>query len=207
MRAAVLIAACSLVAPALAHDSWLEKRGGELVMVTGDRYPVGESAAPVRSLPAKGCKAGTCWASLAEHEIVIEDAKVAVYFREIRPPQALADRWAQLREAGVAWKERYTKHARIELGGRAAPPLGLPLEIVPESEAFRVYAHGKPVGGLAVEMVSERSKFGVWQVSDAEGRVAHKPPFAGKWLLRATWLEADGETGWKSRFVTTVVDR
>jgi hypothetical protein len=212
MKAALLLTACcALALPALAHDSWLVPAAGGLQLVTGDRYPVSETAStPAASgcMDAHGRKRAlrlrgsvSCWATLAEHDIVLEDDKVAVYLREIRPPAALQERWAQQREAGLPWRERYSKYARIELAGVPAGPLGLPLEIVTSGGAFAVLAHGQPVAGLAVELVSERSRFGVWTVSDAQGRVNITPPFGGRWLLRATLLEPDGE-GWRSRFVT-----
>jgi hypothetical protein len=229
-KAAALLLAALLAAPlAQAHDSWLAPAAGGLAFTTGNRYPIGESAPAATSVGEAGCAdargrvrrlkpralderslglrgrlagAVVCWATLRPHEITLDDDKVATYLREIRPPEALQARWAQLREAGQPWRERYSKYARIELGSGPGRPLGLPLEIVPEgSGTFRVLAHGKPVAGLSVELVSERSRYGVWQVSDAEGRLRHTLPFAGAWLLRATLLEPDGD-GWVSRFVT-----
>lgn len=160
-----------------------------------------------------------CWATLASHEVTLTPELVEVYLREIRPPETVRAAWADLRERGLPWIEGYRKFARVEWGAaKASPaalralrqPAGLPLEIVVlgdaplragEAAQFQVLAHGKPVTGLAVELVSERSPLGVWARSDDEGGLQHRLPFGGAWLLRATWLEADGER-WRSRFAT-----
>jgi uncharacterized GH25 family protein len=164
-----------------------------------------------------------CWAELREHAATLTPELVEVYFREIRPPAAVAARWTLLREQGTPWEERYRKFARVESAppGTPAPalrairaPAGLPLEIVVlgdaplragQAAAFQVLAQGTPVAGLAVELRSERSPIGIWSQSDAEGRLRFTPPFGGEWLLRATLLEADtASSSWHSRFVTLV---
>jgi hypothetical protein len=222
--------------------------GGLLQFSTGNRYPLAQSAPPAASIetaactdaagrrhklrprevdgPALGLAAPSklqgplaCWATIAAHEIALEDDKVSLYLREIRPPQPLLDRWSALREAGRGWQERYRKFARIEISGADAEPAalravrapaGLPLEIVVEGDqplrvngpaVFRVLSEGNPVAGLSVELVSERSPFGIWSRSDAQGRLRQLLPFGGRWILRATLLEPAGD-GWESRFVT-----
>lgn len=220
------VAAAALVAAALptaAHDSWLlAAPSGELVMRTGNRYPVGETDMPV---PAPACVRGrgrqqfACWAELKEHEVTLSPELVAVYFREIRPADAVRAAWGEQLERGLPWVERYRKFARIEHGTASATPdalrrmrapAGLPLEIVIEGDApvragatvgLRVLADGRPVAGLSVELVSERSALGIWSRSDPQGRLQHLLPFPGQWLVRATWVEPDGQR-WRSRFVT-----
>jgi hypothetical protein len=160
-----------------------------------------------------------CWIVLTEHDIVLDPTLVQVYLKEIKPPPSVVADWDEMRRAGREWKERYTKNARIEIdGGTDDPaalralrqPVGLPLEIViagdrplraGERAKFQVLAHGKPVAGLAVELLGERSSFGVWGRTDPAGSLQQVLPFPGKWLLRATLLERDGQQ-WKSRFVT-----
>jgi hypothetical protein len=162
-----------------------------------------------------------CWIALQPVDVTLTPQLVAVYLREIQPPGAVARAWAAQQADGLAWVERYRKFARVEHGvANASPsvlrelraPLGLPLEIVVEGDAplragevarFRVLSDGQPVAGLSVELVSERSRFGVWARSDAQGVLQHRLPFEGAWLLRATLLEGDVEPGhWRSRFAT-----
>jgi hypothetical protein len=160
-----------------------------------------------------------CWVVLTEHEIALDPTLVQVYLNEIKPPPSVIAAWDEMRRAGREWKERYTKNARIEVdGGTDDPgalralrqPVGLPLEIViagdrplraGERANFQVLAHGKPVAGLAVELLGERSGFGVWGRTDPAGSLQQVLPFPGKWLLRATLLEREGRQ-WRSRFVT-----
>lgn len=250
--AAVALAACSL--PAAAHDSWLadapgaRSAGTTLVLGTGNRYPLAETAPPAEAVAGAGCVdargrrhalraagwrstalllrspakgAAGCWAELTAHDITLAPALVDVYFREIRPPETVRAAWAAQAEQGLPWQERYRKFARIEQGSATVSaaqrrairaPLGLPLEIVVLGDAalrtgqpatFQVLLDGQPLAGLAVELVSERSPLGVWAQSDAKGEVRHVLPFAGSWLLRATWVApAEAPGAWRSRFVT-----
>lgn len=164
-----------------------------------------------------------CWAELRELEVTLTPELVATYFTEIRPADAVRARWDAQREAGVPWVERYRKFARVELAGKEASPavlrrlrapVGMPLEIVIDGDAvirtqatagFQLLASGVPVTGQWVELVSERSRFGVWARTDAQGRITQKLPFPGQWLVRATIVDADGE-GWRSRFATTAFE-
>jgi hypothetical protein len=222
----------------------------ELHMATGERYPLASSAPAATSLAQAGCVDGrgrtlrlrpgreqataltlqatrrgsgplACWVELAAHDITLEPTLVAVYLREIQPPDAVRQAWAAQQEHGLPWQERYRKFARIEVSGaqhtpqqlRAIrAPRGQDLEIVVLGDTvlrsgqparFQVLSRGVPVPGLAVELVSERSAIGVWGRSDAEGQLGHILPFAGAWLLRATLLERGARQGeWQSRFVT-----
>ena len=204
--AAWLLAAVLL--PAAAHDSWLAPGpGGDLAFTTGNRYPRGESSVPV----AARCIGGSCWMETPTFEVALTPALVAVYFKDIRPDDAVRAAWAAQLERGGAWQERYAKFARIERGDAASSrPVGAELEIVAEGDGplragqdarFRVLSKGQPVAGLSVELVSERSALGVWSRSDAEGRVQWRLPFGGAWLVRAVRLQPEGER-WRSRFAT-----
>lgn len=160
-----------------------------------------------------------CWAALRSREATLTAKLVKIYLNDIQSPETVRAAWAEQRARGVPWVESYRKFARIEWGtAKASPqalralrqPAGLPLEIVVQGDAplragelaqFQVLSDGEPVAGLAVELVSERNKLGVWSRSDSEGRVQHRLPFAGAWLLRGVWLEPEGDR-WRSRFVT-----
>lgn len=175
-------------------------------------------------LRTRAAPALACWAELSPHEIELPPSLVQVYFREIQPPEAVQLAWAAQRESGVPWQERYRKSARIEItrGGESAAqlralrqPRGLALEAVIAGDepvragqpvTFQVLAEGRPVSGLALQLVSGRSALGLWRRTDADGRLQHTIPFAGTWALRGTLLEADGPDRWQSRFVTLVFD-
>lgn len=171
---------------------------------------------PFRAQP----RAIACWAELREFDIELPPALVEVYMRDVRPPGAVRARWQALHADGVPWRERYRKFMRIENAPPGcAPdvlrairrPLGLDMEIVPVGDAplragnaarFAVLSQGKPVPGLAVELVGARASTGVWSRSGDDGQVQWTLPFAGRWLVRAIALEADGDSAWRSRFVT-----
>lgn len=175
---------------------------------------------------AGGQAALACWVELGALDIELEPRLVQVYFDEIRAPQPVRTAWARMHERGVRWQERYRKFARIELAGGPAPaaalaaarqPVGLDLEIVllggepvraGEALAFQVLRDGQPLAGFPVELVSDRSPVGIWRTTDAQGRLQHRLPFAGQWLLRGTdlRLSATRRDTWESRFVTLVVE-
>ena len=161
----------------------------------------------------------SCWLELAAVEIEIEPRLVAVYFAEIRASAANRQAWAALQARGLPWRESYRKFARIELGPGAAArrPAGLDLEIVVlgdkpisvgEPLEFQVLRDGRPLAGFPVELVSERSALGIWRESDSDGKLRHRLPFAGRWLLRGTDLRTSGERPdtWESRFVTLAIE-
>jgi len=195
------------------------------VDASGRRQPLKPAGGTETALQLRTVASGPlgCWATLGAYEITLPPHLVEVYLREIRPPAQVRSTWTALQERGLPWAESYRKFARIESGTDAASekvlrrlraPQGLPLEIVVLGNAplragelteFQVLSQGQPVEGLAVELVSERSRLGVWGRSDAQGRLEHRLPFGGAWLLRATLLESEGER-WRSRFVTLAVD-
>ena len=191
--------------PHRVHPRWLDLRAG-----------VAEPGAPVG-----------CWVELAPADIEIEPARVEVYFAEIKASSAHREAWAAMRARGMPWRETYRKFARIELAwAPAAPaariaaarrPVGLDLEIVPlgsqpitvgQPVEFQVIRAGQPLAGLPVELVSERSALGIWSSTDAEGKLRHNLPFAGRWLLRGTDLRLSARHAgtWESRFVTLAID-
>ncbi len=175
--------------------------------------------------------ASSCWAQLQPFDIELAPALVPVYLNEIRASPALRAAWATLQARGLPWKERYTKHARIVLTAPpsaavatgAEPGTDLGLDIVPGAGApalrvgqtleVQVLRDGRPLAGLALELRSELSPIGIWQQTDAQGRLSVRLPLAGRWLLRGVDLrlaDADGTEvldpadadHWVSRFVT-----
>lgn len=172
---------------------------------------------------AGSAAATACWVALQPARISLEPRLVQTYLDDVRASPAVRVAWARQLQAGGTWNEVYRKLARTEREPSASPsglerlrmPLGAPLELLPvggqavqarQPAEFQALADGRPVTGLAVEFVSARSPLGVWQQTDARGRVSLALPFAGEWLLRATVLELpDADGVWHSRFATLTV--
>ena len=169
----------------------------------------------------------SCWLELAAAEIEIEPPRVDVYFAEIKASPGQRQAWAEMRSRAMPWRETYRKFARIELAwtgpvpadrvAAARRPAGMDLEIVllgtqPISVGqpleFQVIRDGLPLAGLAVELVSERSALGIWSQTDGQGKLRHRLPFAGRWLLRGTDLRLSEQRPgtWESRFVTLAIE-
>jgi hypothetical protein len=179
------------------------------------------------SVPGGGAPPLSCWLELAAAEIEIEPRRVEVYFAEIRTPAANREAWAAIKTRGLPWRETYRKFARIELAqagdaptarlAAARRPAGQDLEIVVLGDQpiavgqpleFQVLRDGRPLAGFPVELVSERSPLGIWRQTDADGKLRHSLPFAGRWLLRGTDLRLSAQRAdtWESRFVTLAVE-
>ena len=154
-------------------------------------------------------QAQSCWVQLQPLEIELAPDKVQLYLREVQADSALRAAWADIQQRGLPWKERYTKHARIDFGPGVAQPVPMGMDIVREpsddgSLSFRVYRDGQPLPGLAVEWVSDSIALGIWRRRDAEGRVKVPALPAGRWVLRAIDLRLSTvePDHWDSRFVT-----
>lgn len=216
-----------------------------LALGTGNQFPVQETAIGAEFLVAAACRGArgevqplqpgqatdralllrtppadqglSCWAQSQAFEITLAPTLVETYLKEIAAPAPVRAAWADMKSRGIAWKERYAKHARIELAGSAARealPSGMALDVRPLGEAagrrvgevvrFELLRDGRPLADQALEFRHERAPVGVWRRSDAQGRVELRPPLPGRWVLRGTELRAvPGEPGrWDSRFVT-----
>ena len=95
--------------------------------------------------------------------------KIELYLREIQASPALRATWAAMKARGLPWRERYTKYARIELGGagpRAPLPLGMDVRLdsprapirAGDELGFQVLRDGQPIADLPVELVSEHQR-------------------------------------------------
>lgn len=207
-----------------------------LLLGTGDRFPALETGVAERYLEQRGCRdaagqalelkarrnlpnallletaaaATDCWMQLQPFEIEIEPAKVARYLDEIRAAPALRQAWARIRERGLPWRERYTKHARIALGSGGAGAVGLHVDVLLERAgeggalAFTVLKAGRPLAGLPVELRSATLPVGFWHQTDAQGRVSVPALPAGRWLLRGTELRLVQQPAdtWESDFLS-----
>ena len=179
------------------------------------RRPAPHSLRFTTRLEAPGVAA--CWVALGPKTLELTPEKVTEYFEEIDPPAAIRQAWAA---AGPKrrWRETYVKHAKtfVRVGppgsGRSwAEPVGLGLEIVPQSDPtalrpsgelpVQLLKKGKPLAGLALALVREGDPKAVFQTTDAEGRARFQVPRSGRYLLRATELRPAG-SAWESDFTT-----
>jgi hypothetical protein len=209
----------------VAQSGCIDARGGRLALRPLREQPRWLDLDAPLTIAADA--AVSCWVELHTAEVDIEPRIVQVYFRDIHAPPSVRAAWSELQARKVPWHERYRKFARIELAAAAdiAPgalaaarrPIGLDLEIVVlgdrpvavgEPLSFQVLRDGRPLAGLPVELVSERSPLGVWRETDAAGVIEQQLPFGGRWLLRATDLRGSPEAPgtWASRFVTLAIE-
>jgi hypothetical protein len=196
-----------------------------LALGTGNQFPLQEVSVGASSLVESGCRgrdgrsaplrvlretptalllqapggdALTCWSQQTSFEVELPADKVALYLHEINPPAWVRAEWARLQAAGLPWKERYAKHARIELHGASGPaqPVAMATDVVLDERAprvgqtlgFQVLRDGKPLPDQAVELRGDMSPLGLWRRTDAEGRAHIDLPLPGRWVLRGTDL-------------------
>lgn len=216
----------------------------ELALGTGNRFPVQETGVGAEFLARQGChaddgqaaalpmqparpvdhalvlrlppRAARCWAQLVPLDIELEPAKVAVYLQEVQASPAVRSAWRELRARGLPWKERYSKHARIDLGtepasGPQAVPMALDVQRRPLQGGgwgFQLLRQGEPVAGQPMELVSEAGTRGIWRRTDEQGRIELPALPAGRWLLRGTLLRLSERdpVRWDSDFVTLVFE-
>lgn len=165
--------------------------------------------------PAAAGEAYSCWVQLTAFDIEIQNDIVEVYLAEVAATAEVRAAWADLKRRGLPWRERYTKHARIDMPGRdaQAQPVRMAADIVLEDSGAlragqtiraRVLKDGAPLRGLPVELRHENAPLGIWRRTDADGRLEVPVPLPGRWLLRGTELRlaAGDPTRWESTFVT-----
>jgi hypothetical protein len=224
--------------------------GVVLALGTGTRFPLQEFAIAPEHLQQIGCRQGdgrvgvaaltnaptltlratpagpaplSCAAQLKPMAIELAPDKIPVYLDEIHASAAVREVWSRMQSRGIAWNERYTKHARIELAGAPAAadpatlqarPMAMGMDVLLESGlqpthsgdtlVFQVLRDGKPLADFAVELRSTDDREAQWFKTDAQGRVRTAAPEAGRWILRGTdlRLSASRPGTWESRFVT-----
>jgi len=221
-----------------------------LALGTGTRFPLQDFAISAEHLQQIGCRQGesrvnvaalagaptltlratpadpaplSCGAQLKPMTIELAPDKIPVYLDEIHASAAVREVWSRMQSRGMAWNERYTKHARIEIAGAVAAaeaatlqarPMAMGMDVLLESGlqpthsgdtlAFQVLRDGKPLADFAVELRSAEDREAQWFKTDAQGRVRTAAPEAGHWILRGTdlRLSAARPGTWESRFVT-----
>ncbi len=171
--------------------------------------------------PSEGIAAA--WLELHPRTLSLTDALVEEYLREIGMWDTAGAQWQA--SGRRPWKETYVKCAKafVRVGDGAADgswsqPVGLALEIVPESDPTRVAAGGsltvrllRQGSPLAGQPVAAQPAGGdaVLGRTDAEGRVRFVLDREGAWLVKATALRRLESGDWASEFstVTLAVER
>ena len=166
----------------------------------------------------------SCWAESVAFDLELSEELVQVYLDEIAATEPVRAQWRSLQARGVRWKERYVKHARIDLPGAReattgrAMPAGMGIELVMEGGpravapgeplVFQLLRDGQPLEGQPIELVDERGGSKAWLKTDREGRLQLSVPTPGPWLLRGTELRLSSTLvdTWESRFVTLVFE-
>jgi len=170
------------------------------------------------SAAAGASGSAVAWAETRPRTLTLTPQLLTEYLEEIGATQTTGEDW---RKSGLStWRESYVKLAKtiFRVGADAddrawAEPVGLALEIVPETDpmalkpgdtlAIRLLLNGEPLAGLAVGAVGERSP-AVLHPTDAQGRVAFTIRSRGTWLIRATLLRRASlpDADWQSWFTT-----
>jgi uncharacterized GH25 family protein len=161
------------------------------------------------------------WVESKPRSLELKPAEVKEYLEEIGAWESIGRKWEQRKGK---WRESYTKHAKtyVRVGRPEADdswtrPVGMELEVVPESDPtllvaggelpVRVLKNGQPVPDLAVGLVAAGARSGSLSKTDFAGRVRLRFERAGWWLVRATVLEPSSkpDLDWESRFTTVTL--
>ena len=191
--------------------------------VAGETSALGVGRATAASLRLAG-RAGregvaTAWLELRPRTLTLTDAQVEEYLHEIGAWETAGREW---RDSGRRpWKETYVKCAAAFVGvGEGAAdtswsqPVGLALEIVPETDptrlargqelAVRLLRRGAPLRGHPVAAQAAGGK-AVLAKTDDDGRVRFVLDREGPWLLKSTSLRRLESGDWESEFATATL--
>lgn len=159
------------------------------------------------------------WVESKPRALELKPAEVKEYLEEIGAWDSIGRKWES--EGKGRWRESYTKHAKTYVRvGRPegddawARPVGMELELVPESDPtqvvagqelrLRLFKNGQPAPDVAVGLLAANAKSGTLSRTDSDGRVRLRFDRGGWWLVRTTVLEASSkpDLDWESRFAT-----
>jgi uncharacterized GH25 family protein len=162
------------------------------------------------------------WIESKPRALELKPAEVKEYLEEIGAWDSVGRKWES--EGKGRWRESYTKHAKTYVRvGRPDPddswsrPVGMELELVPESDPTRIAVggevrvrllkNGQSVPDVAVGLVAANAKSGILSRTDSEGLARLRFDRGGWWLVRATVLEPSSkpDLDWESRFTTLTV--
>jgi uncharacterized GH25 family protein len=161
----------------------------------------------------------TFWTVLHPRPSEIKPEQVVEYVEHLGLPDPTTATGAWERSGRPAVKYRYIKYAKSftragtgRADARGWAPVGMRLELVPETDPTRAKAggsirfvlldRGKPLGRYPVALVSAGKAKSF--VTDAKGRVSIDVAKPGAHMLRATTLvdSAEAETRWDVHFTT-----
>lgn len=186
-----------------------------------------DTEAGQRALKLSAVVSGTgvarAWIVSRPRSLTLTPEQVAHYLDEIGAQSTIGAQWK--RSGQKVWRETYFKVAKTmvrvgEPGSDSswAEPLGLDLEIVPESDPTRIKQgdalsvrllwQGKPLPDLAVGATATSPAKPVLVRTDAGGRATFELDRSGAWLLRATLIRpSDARKGeWESVFTTLTLN-
>jgi uncharacterized GH25 family protein len=162
------------------------------------------------------------WVESKPRALELKPGEVKEYLEEIGAWDSIGHKWEF--EGKGKWRESYTKHAktyvrvgRAERDGSWDRPVGMDLELVPESDPtqhtvgkefpVRLLENGQPVSDAAIGLVASNAKSGSLSKTDSEGRIRLRFDRGGWWLIRATVLKPSSKPNldWESRFTTLTV--
>lgn len=185
------------------------------------RESAGKKALRLRArFPDSGVAA--IWIESKPRSLELKPAEVKEYLTEIGAWESVGKRWES--EGTGKWRESYTKHTKTYVRvGRPdedeswSRPVGMDLELVPESDptqlvageelSVRLLENGQPVPDVAVGLLAGKAKSGSLSKTDSEGRVRLRFERSGWWLIRSTVLEPSSkpDLDWETRFTTLTV--
>jgi uncharacterized GH25 family protein len=162
----------------------------------------------------------TITVEVAPRSLELKQSEIKEYFAEIHASPAIIAQWDSVPKPR-RWRESYTKHAVSYVRvGPASPdsswktPMGLTLEIVPESNPaaitaggrlpVRVLFNGAPLAGFSLGARLEGRARSAFVTTDGSGRASVPLLVKGRWLLFGTHLRRTNEPNleWRSDFVT-----
>ena len=165
----------------------------------------------------------TFWVNLPSRSIELKPEEVKEYLDEVAAPESLRKEWAEMKPQ--RWRESYMKHPKTfaRVGDPRddrswAEPVGMLLEIVPESDpttfkagedfSVRVLKAGQPFAGFSLNAVSAGDSKGESRKTDDAGRVSFRLGKKGPWLLRGTDIRKSNraEIDWESDFATLTLE-
>ena len=164
------------------------------------------------------------WVQSKLRSIELKPDEVLEYLDEIGASADVRKAWREAPEP-KRWRESYSKGAKVYI--RSGPddeqkawaePVGLPLEILPETDptrlrvgselSVRVLRNGATAKGFSLGLVGEGETSATAYVTDEQGRARLRLPRAGRWLVRGTDLRRSSatDTDWESCFTTLTLE-
>lgn len=197
-----------------------------LATETFDISEIQAGAASLRfkhSLKADGV--AVCWVQLHPRALELKPEQVSEYLDEIGATEDLRKEWAAM--TPPRWRESYRKNSKTilrvglaENDGSWRESVGMPLEIVPESDptqlrvhatelfTVRVLKNGEPLADFPLNAVRGGTSKGETRKTDSAGLVSFLLDKPGRWLLRGTEVRRSSQpdVDWESDFTTLTLE-